>query len=68
MLRIIQVTLCAAAYTNLDSDTITEIDPSLISDVIPVDEDQGVGRSIIFFHDGSTANVMESVDDLAEFW
>lgn len=68
MHRMIRVTLCAAAYSNLEFDIITEVDAELISDVIPVDDDQGIGRSIIFFHDGTTANVVESPDQLADFW
>lgn len=64
MTRSITVTLCSAAYSNLESDTRTEFDPDLIADVLPVDEELGIGNAVIFFHDGTTANVLETVDEL----
>ncbi|MFM1998714.1 MAG: hypothetical protein RL204_661 [Bacteroidota bacterium] len=64
MTRSITVTLCSSAYSNLESDTRTEFDPDLIADVLPVDEELGIGKTIIFFHDGSTANVLETEDEM----
>lgn len=60
----IYVTLCASAYTTIDLDRRVAFESELISDILPINENHGIGKSIIMFHDGTSANVLESVDEL----
>lgn len=66
MNTIVHVTKSAAAYQELIDDTRVSIDTSTMVNVIPVDADLGIGRSIIFLRDGSSINVVESVAELYE--
>jgi hypothetical protein len=62
------VTKCVAAYEELFFDLRIEIEISDVKNIRLVNADLGTDRSIIFFHDGSTANILESANQLAEFW
>jgi hypothetical protein len=64
MNRPIYVTLCASAYTTIDLDRRVEFESDLIADILPINEEHGIGKSIIMFHDGSSANVTESVSEI----
>lgn len=41
-----------------------EFESDLIADILPINEEHGIGKSIIMFHDGSSANVTESVFEI----
>jgi hypothetical protein len=60
----IYVTLCASAYTTIDLDRRIALDSDLIADILPINEEHGIGKAIIMFHDGSSANVNESADEI----
>ncbi len=66
MTQTLQVTKCAAAYQELTEDRVVAVDVETVDNVMPVDPKLGIGRSVIYFLDGTTMNVLESVDELYE--
>lgn len=60
----IQVTLCAAAYQELDTDKSITVELDQIENIVAVDPELGIGHSIIFLFDGQSLNVLESITEL----
>jgi hypothetical protein len=60
----IYLTLCASAYSTIDLDRRIALESDFIADILPINEDHGIGKAIVMFHDGSSANVTESVDEI----
>lgn len=58
------VTKCAAAYQELSGNKPVSIEISAVVNIVPVDSVLGIGKSIIFFRDGTSMNVMESPEEL----
>ncbi len=64
MSTIITVTKKASAYIDLEKDTPIDIDVELISNIIPVNETIEIGSTILFFYDGTTMNISETVSQI----
>lgn len=60
------VTLCSAAHVDIETDTVREVKATDITSIVPVDPEFGIGRAIVFLIDGSSLNVLESVEDLLQ--
>jgi hypothetical protein len=60
----ITVTKSSSAYQELTEDTCITLEICTVRSVLPVDATLGIGRSVIYFVDGSSMNVVESVVQL----
>ncbi|HEU4718211.1 MAG TPA: hypothetical protein VFU15_10270 [Bacteroidia bacterium] len=64
MHTLITVTKIASAYVDLLHNTPTQINADHISKLVPLSHVQGIGSTVIFFRDGSTMNVLETVGEV----
>lgn len=64
MNSLIYVKLCASAYTTFDLDRRVTFGSELIAEILTINEEHGIGKSINMFHDESSGNVVESVKEI----
>jgi hypothetical protein len=64
MATIITVTKFASAYIDLEKDTPVPVNAEFISKMLPVNEAIEIGATILFFYDGTTMNIAETVSQV----
>jgi hypothetical protein len=60
MMKKITVTKIASAYVELEEDLPVSIGVDQIENLIAISKNEGIGASIIFLHDGTSVNVVET--------
>lgn len=60
----ITVTKIASAYVDLEENTTVTINADLIRQIIPIAPEKELGNAILFFYDGSSMNIAETLEQI----